>query len=103
MEDLRTGLWERLRVPKEKADYRRRVEFPPKPSYWGETEAREWRRRLREEKDRVEREKRERLEWRVREMKRRNYREDPERIETPMDRSCGMTIWTRRPCPCWKV
>ena len=69
MEDPQTRVWERLRVPKEEVDYRRR-DIPPRPSYWGEDDAREWRRKLREEKERVERERRERLEWRVNEMRR---------------------------------
>ena len=47
MEDPWTGAWERLRVPKEEADYRKRRGIPPQPSYWGEVEAREWRRKLR--------------------------------------------------------
>ena len=51
MDDPWTESWERLRVPKEEADYRRRREIPPRPSYWGEAKAREWRRRLREEKE----------------------------------------------------
>ena len=29
MEDPWTGLWEKLRVPKEEADYKRRREIPP--------------------------------------------------------------------------
>ena len=33
MEDSWTGTWERLRVPKEEANYRRRREIPPRPSY----------------------------------------------------------------------
>ena len=33
---------------------------PPRPSHWGEVEAREWRQRLREEKEKVEREREER-------------------------------------------
>ena len=56
LEDPWPGAWEKLRVPKEEADYRRRREIPPKPSYWREAEAREWRRRLRKEKEKVERE-----------------------------------------------
>ena len=103
MEDPWTGLWERLGVPKEEADYRRRREIPPRPSYWGEAEVREWRRRVREEKERVEREKRERLEWRIREMRRKSYREGPGRTETPRDKPCGMMIGMTRPGPCWKV
>ena len=62
MEDPWTGAWEKLRVRKEEADYRRRRESPPRPSYWGEAEAREWRQRLREEKEKVERGRREKLE-----------------------------------------
>ena len=58
MEDPWTRAWERQRVPKEEADYRKRREIPPRPSYWGEAEAREWRRKLREEKERGEREAR---------------------------------------------
>ena len=97
------GLLERLRVPKEEADYRRRTEIPPRLCYWEEAEVRDWRRRLREEKERVERESRERLEWRVREMKRGSYWEDPGRAKTTRDGSYGMMTWTTRPCPCWKA
>ena len=41
MQDPCTGLWERLRVPKQEADYRRREEIPPKHSYWGGKQKRE--------------------------------------------------------------
>ena len=63
MQDPWAGKWERLRIPKEGADYRKRREVSPRPSYWGETEVREWRRKLREEKEWVKRERRERIEW----------------------------------------
>ena len=42
LQDPRTGEWERLWVPKEEANYRRRREIPPQPSYWGEAKAWEW-------------------------------------------------------------
>ena len=50
LQDPWTQKWERLRVLQEEADYRQRSVIPPQPSYWGEVEAREWRRKLREEK-----------------------------------------------------
>ena len=50
-EDPWTGFWERLRVPKEEADHRKRAEISPRTSYWGEAKVDEWRRKLREEKE----------------------------------------------------
>ena len=49
------------------------------------------------------RERRERIEWRIRGMRKKNYREDPGRIEIPRDEPCGMSIGRIRPCPYWKV
>ena len=102
MQDPWTGAWERLRVPKEEADYRQRREIPPRPSYWGEAEAREWRRKLREEKERVEREMGERIEWRVNKMRRKEFREDPGTPLHQMEFSCGVMARTMRPWPYWK-
>ena len=56
VEDPWTGKWEKIKVPREEADYHRRRGLPQHPSYWGESEAREWRRRLREEREAVARE-----------------------------------------------
>ena len=39
MEDPWTRAWERLRVPKEEADLGKEERSPPRPSYWGEAEA----------------------------------------------------------------
>ncbi|XP_072832968.2 uncharacterized protein LOC110090082 isoform X1 [Pogona vitticeps] len=58
MENPWTGKWEKLMVPQEEAE-RRRGTTVMKPSYWGEKEAREWRRKIREERANIEREKRE--------------------------------------------
>lgn len=73
VEDSWTGKREKVRVPREQADYRRRQGLPKIPSYWRELEAREWRRRLREEKEVVAREEQERLVWRMEEARRREY------------------------------
>ena len=67
VEDPWTGRWEKVKVPREEADYRRRKGLPQRPSYWGESEAREWRRRLREEKEAVAREAEEHQTLRVEE------------------------------------
>ena len=76
LEDPWTGKVEKLRIPMEEADARRRQESSPKPSYWGERETKEWRKKLREENERVERERRERLEWRIWEMQPKGQLED---------------------------
>ena len=47
--------------------------MPPRPSYWGESEAREWRRWLREEKEAVERQEKEHRLWCLEEAQRRGY------------------------------
>ena len=60
VEDLWTGKWETVQVPREEADYRRRRGLPQRLSYWGESEAQEWRRCYREEKEAVSQEERER-------------------------------------------
>ena len=60
LKDPWLGKVEKLRVPREEADARRRSELTPRPSYWGERETKEWRKKLREEKEKVQREKRER-------------------------------------------
>lgn len=52
--------WERLMVPREEVARRRRNTDREKASYWGEMDSQEWRSKIREEKSRVEREKRER-------------------------------------------
>ena len=70
VEDPWTGKWQKVRVPREEADYRRRG-LPQCPSYWGELEAREWRRRLREEKEVVDQEERECRVWHLEEAQRR--------------------------------
>ena len=67
VEDPWTGKWERVKVPREEADYRQRRGLPQRPSYWGESEAKEWRRHLREEKEAVAREAKKRRAWRAEE------------------------------------
>ena len=39
VEDPWTGKWEKIKVPHEEADYRRRKGLPQRPSYRGESEA----------------------------------------------------------------
>ena len=56
VEDPWTGKWEQVKVPHEEAERRRRQGLKPRPSYWGETESKEWRCRLREEREAVARE-----------------------------------------------
>ena len=100
MKDPWTGKWERLRIPKEQAGCQRRRELTPKPSYWGEKETREWRRKLREEKG--ERERRERLEWRVREYQIRGYPEESGRRTPARGNQPGWSSRTRTPSPYWR-
>ena len=90
VEDPWTGRSERVRVPREEADYGRRQRFPPRLSYWGEKEAMEWRRRLREEKERVEQEERERKAWRLEEALRRRCSPVP---GTPTMREVTPSTW----------
>ena len=78
-----TGRCEKVRVPQEEADYRHRRGLPPKPSYRGESEAREWQRCLREENEVVEREEQERRAWSLEEACWRRYLLGP---ETPTQR-----------------
>ena len=53
--------------------------------------------------ERVERERKERLECRIKEMRRKIYRVDPGGIETLRGEPRGMMTRTSRLCPCWKV
>ena len=76
VEDPWMGRWEKVKVPCEEADYHRRRGLPQRPSYWGESEAREWRRLLKEEKEAVVRKAEECRAWRVEEVRRREYLRD---------------------------
>ena len=58
-----TERWARLRVPRRKADRRKIAAVPNQPSYWGEAEVREWQRRIREEREKLEEERHRRIEW----------------------------------------
>lgn len=63
MENPWKNKWERLLLPKKEAQTQRSERPPEKASYWGEKEAREWGRKIREEKAKlawVNRERRER-------------------------------------------
>ena len=59
LQDPWTGRWEQMRVPHDEAERWRKQGLKPRPSYWGETEAKEWRRKLREEREAVAKE----IEW----------------------------------------
>ena len=74
----------------------------PRPSYWGETETKEWRRKLREEKEKVERKRWERTEWRVRETQMRGYPRDHGRPSRPPGNPPGWIPETRTPYPYWR-
>ena len=50
-------------IPHVEAEGRRREVRPEKPSSWGEMEVREWCKKIREEKDKIAQEKRERERW----------------------------------------
>ena len=66
------------------ADAWRQHELNPKSSYWGEQETKEWRRKLREERERVEGEqRREKLEWRIWESQQREFLESRGRWGNP--------------------
>ena len=69
MEDPWTHKWEQVRVPHEEAERRRQLGLKPRPSYWGETEAKEWRRKLREEREAVARELERKRQWHIAELR----------------------------------
>ena len=69
MEDPWTHKWEQVRVPREEAEKRRQLGLKPRPSYWGETEAKEWRRKLREEREAVARELERKRQWHIAELR----------------------------------
>ena len=77
-------------------------ESTPKPSYWGERETKEWRRKLKEKKEKVETERRERIEWMVREMQMRGQLGGPGRFPSPPENWPGWKTETRTPSHCWK-
>ena len=93
VEDPWTGKRDIVRVPREEADYWRRMGLSQHP-YWGESEAQEWRRRLREEKEAVSREERECRAWRLEEARKRGYLMDPgllyDKRRMPMGRRAEM-------------
>ena len=68
VEDPWTGKWEQVRVPHEEAERQRRQGLKPRPSYWGETEAKEWRRKLREEREAVAKELERKKAWHLAEL-----------------------------------
>ena len=68
MEDPWTHKWEQVRVPHEEAEKRRQLGLKPRPSYWGETEAKDWRRKLREEREAVLREIEKKKTWHMEEL-----------------------------------
>ena len=68
MQDPWTGKWELVRVPKQEAESRRKKGLLQRPSYWGETETREWQCKLREEKEAVEREREAKRAWHMEEL-----------------------------------
>nr|XP_020637074.1 uncharacterized protein LOC110072789 [Pogona vitticeps] len=69
MEDPWTHKWEQVRVPHEEAERRRQLGLKPRPSYWGETEAKEWRRKLREEREAVAQELERKKQWHIAELR----------------------------------
>ena len=77
-------------------------ELTPTLAYWGERETREWCKKLREEKEKVERERIERIGWRMREMQRMEPREDCGRWGTPPGMVTGWTFEMRTPSPYWR-
>ena len=94
VEDSWTRRWEKVQDPQEEADYRRRKGLPLQPSFWRESEAREWHQRLREEKETVEREERENRLWHMEEARRRGFLMDSgplfEEKKTPIIRGGEM-------------
>ena len=67
IEDPWTKRWEQVRVPREEAERRRKRGLMQKPSYWGETEAKLWRKKLSEAKEASERAARQA--WHIEELK----------------------------------
>ena len=77
IQDPWTGKWEQVRLTKREAEEKRRREMTVWPSYWGERETREWRRKLVEEKKRIEKEREEKKLWHLEELKKLGYYQDP--------------------------
>ncbi|XP_078232867.1 uncharacterized protein LOC144583267 [Pogona vitticeps] len=77
IQDPWSGKWEQVCMTRQEAEERRRNEARVRPSYWGERETREWRRKLAEEKKRVEREREEKTRWHLEELRRLGYHPDP--------------------------
>ena len=63
VQDPWMGKWEQVKVPHEEAERCRRQGLQTRPSYSGETEAKEWRRRLREEREAMARELENKKAW----------------------------------------
>ena len=97
--DLWTDRWERIKVPREEANYWSRSAIPIHPSYWEKTEAREWRRNIREEMEKVEEQRSKRNEWSVLAMKMEELKRSGKHWIGPGIPS-GMTFSEMRLSPC---
>ena len=73
VEDPWTGKWEQVHVPHAEAEKRHRQGLPPRPSYWGESETKEWRKKLREEKERILREQEAKRAWHLEQLRKMGF------------------------------
>ena len=69
LQDPWTGKWEQVRVSKAEAESWRKKGLPQRPSYWGETETHEWRRKIREQQEAIAKEREARRAWHLEELK----------------------------------